>query len=86
MQITLELPEQYSLEASPSEWGERIKLYAAITLYQAGNLSAGAACEFAGVDYFTFIHECGRLKIPMIDYEEGELEAELHALAGQATC
>ena len=80
MQVTLELPEQFELDASPSEWGKRVKLYAALTMYQAGKLSAGAACEFAGVDRFTFISECARLHIPMIDYEEGELEAELQQL------
>ena len=80
MQVTLDLPEQFSLEASPTEWSQRIKLYAALTMYQAGKFSAGAACEFAGVDRYTFIEECGRLKIPMIHYEEGELEAELASL------
>lgn len=80
MQITLNLPEQFSLEATPKEWGQRLKLYAAVTMYQSGKLSAGAACEFANVDRFTFINECAKLNIPMIDYEEGELTDELAAL------
>lgn len=84
MQVTLDLPEQYSLDASPSEWGQRIKLYAAMTLYQSGKLSAGAACEFAAVDRFTFISECAKLNISMIDYDDGELEDEVAALGKSA--
>lgn len=81
MQITLELPEQFSLEASPKEWEQRLKLYAAITMYQSGKLSAGAACEFADVDRFTFINECAKLNISMIDYEEGGLVVDIHNIS-----
>ena len=81
MQITLDLPEQFSLEASPKEWGQRLKLYAAITMYQSGKLSAVAACELANVDRFTFINECAKLNISMIDYEEGELSGEIRNIS-----
>lgn len=79
MQITLDVPEQFCMEFSPVELGQRIKLYAALTMYQSGNLSAGAACEFAGVDRFTFIAECKKHNIPMINYEQGDLAAEVAA-------
>jgi hypothetical protein len=36
--------------------------------------------EFAGVDSYRFYEECAKHKIPVINYEPGELEAELEAL------
>lgn len=49
-------------------------------MFQAGRISAGFACEFSGVDRYRFYEECAKHKIPAIDYEPGELEAELEAL------
>ena len=80
MQVTLDLPEKFALDFSSTELGQRIKLDAALTMFQSGSLSAGAACEFAGVDRFIFIAECKKHNIPMIDYDSGELAAEITAL------
>jgi predicted HTH domain antitoxin len=77
MQIMLEIPDQFAIDFPAKELAQRIKLYAALTMYKAGHLSAGAACEFAGVDRFTFIAECRQQQIPMIDYETGELAREM---------
>lgn len=79
MQITLDVPEQFCMDFSPTELARHIKLYAALAMYQAGSLSVGAACEFADVDRFTFIAECKKHNIPMINYEPGELAAEVAA-------
>lgn len=80
MQITLNIPDQFAVDLSPVELAKKIKLYAALTMYQVGHLSAGAACEFAGVDRFTFIAECQKHQIAMIDYEQDELADELNFL------
>ena len=66
MQVTLDLPEKFALDFSSTELGQRIKLDAALTMFQSGSLSAGAACEFAGVDRFIFIAECKKHNIPYI--------------------
>jgi predicted HTH domain antitoxin len=79
MQVTLDVPEQFCMEFSPAELGRKIKLYAALTMYHSGSLSAGAACEFAGVDRLTFIAACKQHNIPMINYEPGELASEVAA-------
>ena len=42
--------------------------------------SAGFACEFADVARYRFYEECAKYKIPVTNYEPGELEAELKAL------
>jgi len=80
MQITLDVPEQYLLDSSPAEMARRIQLYAALRMFQSGEMSAGAAAEFAGVDRLTFAAECQRHEIPVVDYPAEELEAEVEAL------
>jgi predicted HTH domain antitoxin len=80
MQITLDIPDQYLIDQSPDEFGNRIKLYAALMMFQEGSLSAGAASEFAGVDRFTFIAECQQHNIPLVDFAPEELDAELEYL------
>lgn len=80
MQITLDIPERHLVGSTPAEFAERLKLYAALLLFQSGELSAGAACELAGVDRFTFLAECDRRGITVIDYPPEELRAEMEAL------
>ena len=81
MQITLDIPDQYLVDQSPIEFGKRIKLlYAALVMFQSGSISAGAAYEFAGVDRFTFIAECQKRNIPLVDFAPEELDAELEDL------
>ncbi len=49
---------------APAEIAHRSALYAALLLFQSGELSAGAAAELAEDDRFTFSAECRRLGIP----------------------
>ena len=77
MQITLDIPDYCLLEQSPAEFGKRIKLFAALDMFQAGSLSAGAACEFTEVDRLTFIAECQQHNIPLVDFTPEELDAGL---------
>lgn len=80
MQITVEVPEQYLIDTDPGEFGERMKLSAALLMFRAGQISAGAACELAGVDRYTFIAECARHDIPVINYSGDDLEEEYRSL------
>jgi predicted HTH domain antitoxin len=85
MEITVEVPEQYLIDSSPAELGRRIKLYAAVLMFESGELSAGAAAEFAGVDRLSFAAECQRHNIPVIDYAPEELRVELGSLRRRAS-
>ena len=80
MQITLNVPEEYLVDESPAQLGQRIKLYAALLMFRDGELSGGGAAEFAGVDRYTFMAECGRHGIPVADYPVEDLQAELDSL------
>lgn len=81
MQIPVDVPEQYLIDTDPNELARRIKLYAAVLMFQSGQLSAGAASEFAGVDRFAFLAECRRHGVPAVAYPEHELADELRSLA-----
>jgi predicted HTH domain antitoxin len=80
MQITVDVPEEFVLERSSVEVAYRLKLYAALLMFQAGELSAGAATQLAGVDRFTFAGECKRHGIPLVDYAADELQNDLESL------
>lgn len=80
MRITLDIPDHLVLDGTVDERGRRIKLYAAVLMFRAGEISAGAACEIAELDRFTFAAECQKHGIPLIDYPPEELRAEVDSL------
>jgi predicted HTH domain antitoxin len=84
MDITLQVPDEYSVDYDPEQMGRRIKLYAALRMFQSGELWAGAATELAGVDRFTFMLECQKHAIPLVSYPTNDLAAELEALRAKA--
>ena len=80
MEITLDVPDQYLVGQGPTELAKRIKLYAALAMFQSDELSAGAAAELAGVDRLTFAAECQRHGIPLVNYPVDDLRDELALL------
>ena len=77
MEIKVDLPERYLLNMNGLEMARRLKLYTALLMYQAKQMSAGAACEFAGTDRYSFLAACKEHRIPVIGYEPEELETEI---------
>lgn len=84
MEITLEVPDQYLVNHEPAELARRIKLYAAMLMFQSGEISAGAAVELAEVDRFTFAAECQKYGIPLVNYPADDLRVELAAWRTEA--
>jgi len=80
MQVTVTIPDQYLLDIPADEMEAQLKLSTALLLFQKGRLSAGAACEFAGVDRYTFLAACKQHNILVIDYDENEIEADFEQL------
>ena len=80
MEVTLTLPPQQFLMESPADLAEKIRLYSAVTMYQIGELSIGAACEVAGVDHYRFLDFLHQHNIPLQTQTPDELEAEYLAL------
>jgi len=81
VEVTLTVPDQYLVDLAPAEFAKHLKLYAALRMFQSGEISAGAAAELAEVDRFTFADECRRHGIPLVNYSVEDLRAELKALA-----
>ena len=82
MQVVVNVPEQYLLDMPAREIAGLLKLYTALLMFQTGQFSAGAACEFAEIDRYTFLAACKRHNIAVIDYDEDELEADFKYLKG----
>ena len=77
MQVTMELPDQYFLTATPQEVAEEMKLNHALMLYKEGKISIGAACELASMNIYEFMKICKKHRIEILQYDEGELEEEV---------
>lgn len=84
MELILDVPDRYLIDHEPNELARRIKLYAALLMFQSDEISAGAATELAGVDRLTFAVECQRHGIALVDYPVGDLDSELSALRAKA--
>jgi len=84
MEITLQVPDQYLATYDPAELAKRIKLYAAVLMFQSDEISAGAAADLAEVDRFTFAAECHRHGIPLVNYPAEDLLVELSTLRTEA--
>ena len=82
MQLTLDIPEKFFLDQTPSELIRLLKLNTAIDLYKRGKFSAGAAVEFIGdLDRYEFLYECRQRGVEPQTYESiEELQAEVNRL------
>ncbi len=77
MQISFSLPDNPFITESPEEVTQKIRMYAALGLYQAGELSIGAASELAGVDRYAFLDFCKQEGVTLQTQTPEELEADL---------
>lgn len=80
MDVTLSVPAQQFKLDTPVQVAQKIKLYAAVTMYQTGELSIGAACELANVDRYTFLDFLKQHNITLQVQTPDELEAEVRFL------
>ena len=76
MQISFSLPESQFIAESPEAVAHKIRLYAALGLYQAGEISIGAASELAGIDRYEFLELCKREGVVLRTQTPDELEFE----------
>ena len=76
MQITFSLPDNQFITESPEAAVQKIRRYAALGLYKAGELSIGAASELAGMDRYDFLNFCRREGVTLRTQTPEELEAD----------
>jgi predicted HTH domain antitoxin len=77
MEVTITLPSSQFIADSPERIASKIRLYAALGMYQTGELPIGAACELAGVDRYVFLNLLKREDINLRTQTPTELEAEI---------
>ncbi|MDX1416527.1 MAG: UPF0175 family protein [Candidatus Promineifilaceae bacterium] len=80
MEITISLPGKQFIADSPERTAAKIKLYAALGLYQAGELSIGAASELAGLDRYAFLEVCRREGIMLRTQTPDELNNDFQKI------
>ena len=77
MQISFSLPENQFVAESPEEATRKIRMFAALGLYQAGEVSVGAASELAGLDRYEFLEFCKREGVVLRTQMPEELEEDV---------
>ena len=77
MQISFSLPANQFVTESPEEATRKIRMFAALGLYQAGEVSVGAASELAGMDRYEFLEFCKREGVVLRTQTPEELEEDL---------
>jgi len=78
MQLTLDIPDHCLPQKQDNQsLAQQLKLYSALLLFQSGQLSRGAACEFADVDIYTFMTACKKHNISSINIDPEEIEADV---------
>ena len=81
MQISFSLPESQFVTESPEEATRKIRMFAALGLYQAGEMSVGAATELAGLDRYEFLEFCKREGVVLRTQTLQELEEDVRKFA-----
>lgn len=82
MQLTLDIPDfsPLTLNKDIVELKQTIKLNSALMLFKNAKFSIEQASRFANLSIYEFMNECKKNRIPVISYDEGELENELKVL------
>ncbi len=80
-QVTFSVPDEIllALKATPELLAARIRLAAAIKLYEIGQLSSGAAAQLAGVPKPYFLARLADYGVNTFDLTEAELLHDINS-------
>lgn len=80
MEITFSLPRKQFVTKTQDEVTAKVRLYAALGMYRAGELSIGAACEMADLDRYAFLDFLKREGVSLRTQTPDEVEIEFQQL------
>ena len=78
-QVSIHYPAglEESVQTTPGEVEQQIRLMAALKMFELGKLSSGRAAELAGLSRIGFFDACARYKVSVFNYTADELETEI---------
>jgi predicted HTH domain antitoxin len=76
MEITISIPNKQFIAEPVEKVAKKARMYVALGMYRAGELSIGAACELADVDRYTFLDFLKSEGIVPLTQSPDELEDE----------
>lgn len=84
--VTVNVPEttMAALRRSPAEFGQEMKLAAALHWYQQGTISQERAAEFVGMNRRDFIRVLARDGVEVLNLTDARLIQELELVESQA--
>lgn len=85
MRITINIPDNHFQHQSQELIQKQIKTYTALMMYRNGQISAGGACEIAGVNRFEFLELCKAYQISVINYSAEDVLAEVQSFKQKKT-
>lgn len=83
-EMTVQYPDDLLLASGRPrrEVEEELKFQLAVRLFEVGQLSLGKAAELAGWNKVRFGDALGRMKVPVVNLDDDEIQAELSAFRG----
>lgn len=83
-ELTLEYPDDLLITSGKPrvEVERELKFQLAVRLFEVGQLSLGKAAELAGWNRIQFADELGRMKVPVVNPDDEEIQAEVRASRG----
>ena len=78
-QVTIPYPAglEESVQTTPAEVQQQIRLMAALKMFELGKLSSGKAAELAGLSRADFFEAGARYKVSAFNYSAEETETEI---------
>ncbi len=78
--LTIDYPDSLpdALQQSAEQFEQEARMAMAVKLFELKRLSSGMAAKLAGMDRVSFLLRLHDYIVPMIDYDNSELESDIN--------